>query len=127
MNVGYIYKITNTENNLIYIGSTIQSLTQRYNEHKCRNKNPVMYYKNPVIQELEQMNFNKIEDLKKREQYYLNLYDNKVNIMKAYESYEEKKIRRKNWREKNKDKINKNRKLSDRWKKIANEFLFILL
>jgi hypothetical protein len=33
---GKIYKITNCENDLVYVGSTCTSLTKRFSRHKCR-------------------------------------------------------------------------------------------
>ena len=42
INTGYIYKITNTLNNKIYIGSTKTSLEQRFNEHvQSRDTSPL--------------------------------------------------------------------------------------
>jgi group I intron endonuclease len=37
---GKIYKLVNSCNNDIYIGSTITPLWQRFNQHKCNSKNP---------------------------------------------------------------------------------------
>jgi len=38
MTVGKIYKITNNINNKIYIGCTINTIEQRFSEHKSRCK-----------------------------------------------------------------------------------------
>ena len=38
MSVGKIYKITNNINNKIYIGCTINTIEQRFREHKSRCK-----------------------------------------------------------------------------------------
>ena len=38
--IGFIYKIENKINNFVYIGSTIQQINKRWNEHRlCLNKN----------------------------------------------------------------------------------------
>ena len=127
MNIGRIYKIENDENDLIYIGSTTQKLTRRYSEHKCKNKNPIMNYKNTVIHLIEQFRFNEITELKKREQFYLNKHNNKINQIKAYESKDEKRKRMREWRNLNRDRINNSRRLAKSFKKIQTEFLNILL
>ena len=42
INTGYIYKITNTLSNKLYIGSTKTSLEQRFNKHViCKDNSPL--------------------------------------------------------------------------------------
>ena len=38
MRTGMIYKITNTVNDKVYIGQTIQQLKRRWNQHCCYSK-----------------------------------------------------------------------------------------
>lgn len=81
---GLIYIITNSINDKVYIGQTIQSLKDRWNEH-CRNpfskaeadmhiKRAILKYgkENFNIREIEKC---KIEELDEKEIYYISLYD----------------------------------------------------
>lgn len=81
---GLIYIITNSTNNKVYIGQTIQSLKDRWNEH-CRRasskaeadmhiKRAILKYgkENFNIRELEKC---KVEELNEKEIYYISLYD----------------------------------------------------
>ena len=43
--MGLIYKITNNQNDKVYIGKTIQSLKDRWQQHKCDSKNSNKDYK----------------------------------------------------------------------------------
>lgn len=87
---GIIYIITNSINEKIYIGQTIQSLKSRWQEH-CRRpsskaeanmriKRAIFKYgkENFSIKELERC---KVEELDKKEKYYISLYD---SIEKGY-------------------------------------------
>lgn len=127
MNIGKVYKIVSSQTDKIYIGSTTQSLNRRYNEHKCKNKNKIMFYKNTKIILLEEIRYNEVVELKKREQYYLDITENTINQIKAYESKDEKRKRMREWRNLNKDRINKSRRIAKSFKKIQTEFLNILL
>ena len=81
---GIIYIITNDINDKVYIGQTIQTLKQRWQQH-CRKpsskqesnmliKRAILKYgrKHFFIREVEKCN---IEDLDTREIYYIKLYD----------------------------------------------------
>lgn len=89
---GIIYIITNSINNKVYIGQTIQSLKNRWKEH-CRKgysknesnmhiKRAIFKYgkENFFIKELEKCN---IEELNEREIYYINLYN---SYLRGYNS-----------------------------------------
>ena len=81
---GIIYIITNSINEKVYIGQTIQSLKNRWQEH-CRRpfsrseanmriKRAIFKYgkENFSIKELERC---KVEELNEREGYYISLYN----------------------------------------------------
>ena len=81
---GFIYIITNTVNNKVYIGQTIRTIEDRWREH-CRNKchegELNMLIKKAIrkygkdkfsISVLERC---KVEDLNEKEIYYISLYD----------------------------------------------------
>ena len=75
----YIYKITNLINNKIYIGQTVRTIKQRFNEH-CGNQNSTISnairkygkenFKVEVINE-----FNTIDELNFFEEYYISLFN----------------------------------------------------
>lgn len=86
--LGTIYIITNSINSKVYIGQTIQPLTKRWEEHcriACSKNEANMVIKkaifkygkeNFIIKELEKC---AIEDLDKREIYYIDLYNSYNN------------------------------------------------
>lgn len=92
---GIIYIITNSINEKVYIGQTIQSLKDRWQEH-CRRpfsrsetnmriKRAIFKYgkENFSIKELERC---KVEELNEKERYYISLYNsvkNGYNIAKG--------------------------------------------
>lgn len=85
---GIIYIITNSINDKVYIGQTIQSLNNRWKEHcrkSCSKNEANMHIKRAIfkygedkfsIKELEKCN---IENLNEREIYYINLYNSYIN------------------------------------------------
>jgi len=87
--VGYVYKISNIIDNRVYIGSTI-NLHKRWNEHKrdlLKNKHQNIHLQRFVNKYgLDKLNFSVIETviddniLLNREQYYMNITENKFNI-----------------------------------------------
>ena len=80
---GKIYKIINENNEVIYIGSTVQELSQRYttHTHKSPNHKIILIEKNPC---------NSKEELIKREQEIIDEYPNLLNKCRAYTSTEDK-------------------------------------
>lgn len=85
-----IYKATNTQNNKVYIGQTIKSLSQRVSEHKCRasyadshNKfyNAIKKYgwENFIWEVVEESETWTQNELNEKEKYYIQLYDSIEN------------------------------------------------
>lgn len=90
--LGLIYIITNSINDKVYIGQTIQSLKDRWNEHcrKACSKNEADMHIKRAIFKYGKNNFNikelekcTIEELDEREIYYISLYD---SFNKGYNS-----------------------------------------
>jgi len=75
---GKIYKITNSENKEIYIGSTCHSLNCRMNGHrsdfkrgKTISSREILKYQDPLIVLIEDYPCNSKDELLKREQFYI--------------------------------------------------------
>ena len=110
---GKIYKITGTndkEEELIYIGSTVQKLCRRFAEHKSDMKKDKKYSSeqvvicsNCLITLIELFPCNSKEELLARERYYYNLYDC-INKSKPILLEGEKKEYHKQWEIENFDK-----------------------
>jgi len=100
---GKIYKIINPQNETIYIGSTIQTLSQRFCKHPHRGRG------NKIIL-IEKYQCDCREELIKREQEIIEQYDNLLNKQRAYRTEEYHK--QKEYREKFKDKISEKRKIN---------------
>ena len=136
---GKIYKIINNINDKIYIGSTIQTLAQRFYEHKRRaisEKNRVIYnainkigIENFKIILMEKFSCNSKEELVAREAYFIkefntskNGYNRVIPKRTNYEWYKDNKehvidyIRE--WGKKNKEKVNNYKK---KWEKENKE------
>lgn len=81
---GYIYKITNLINGTLYIGKTVDTIKERWNQHKSesckeRAKNRPLYrainkygIENFTIEVIEEVD---IKELSKREIYWIGYYD----------------------------------------------------
>jgi len=99
---GKIYKVINPQNEIIYIGSTTQTLSQRF----CRHEHKAIG--NKIIL-LENCPCNSREELVKREQELIEQYDNLLNKQRAYMSEEQHKEYKKKYYEEqyqnNRDKI----------------------
>lgn len=86
-----VYKITNKANNKVYIGITIRSLQERWNEHRSRIEErrhchlyaAMLQYgiENFVIEQIDSALTK--EELYKKEQYYISYYDSQ-NPAKGY-------------------------------------------
>ena len=115
---GKIYKISCDTYDKIYIGSTVQKLFQRLASHKAKKEcysKELFKYPNVKIELIERYPCNSKDELRIREQYYIN--ENKdlcINIKKAYISkediYERDRLNRINVYELNKDAIRKKQK-----------------
>ena len=96
--IGRVYKITNSIDDKLYIGSTTDTLSRRMSNHKmhCKNGCQSQVYKH--MREIGVQNFNIVilerfqdvlkEDLKAREDYYIKLFNTVRNGLNSkYEDY----------------------------------------
>jgi hypothetical protein len=86
--MGYIYKITNTLNNKIYIGQTIKTVQKRFTQHKNNSNkeyfSQIVLYKafnkygieNFTCEEIEEVPNNRLDE---REKYWIEYYDSYFN------------------------------------------------
>ena len=86
--MGYIYKITNTLNNKIYIGQTIKTVQKRFTQHKNNSNkeyfSQIVLYKafnkygieNFICEEIEEVPNDKLDE---REKYWIEYYDSYFN------------------------------------------------
>ena len=86
--MGYIYKITNTLNNKVYIGQTIKTVQKRFTQHKNNSNkeyfSQIVLYKafnkygieNFICEEIEEVSNDKLDE---RERYWINYYDSYFN------------------------------------------------
>jgi len=99
---GKIYKIINTQNEIIYIGSTIQQLSCRFSHHLYKGNG------NKIIL-IEDCPCSCKEELVRKEQEYIDQHSKLLNKFRAYRSdeyYKEyTKKRHKEYKENNKDKL----------------------
>jgi hypothetical protein len=136
-----IYKITSLQTDRIYIGSTVKHLWQRFSDHKTDHKrylegknkfvysSEILQFNDAKIELLESFICNNREELREREQHFINIFAeicvNKLNAYRTPEQlkqqhgdaqkayYAKNKVRlleegkelTKKWREANKDKI----------------------
>ena len=141
---GKIYKLSTSHTNLIYIGSTIQTLNDRVRLHRCKKSNNtnsglITKYNDFQIELIENYPCNSKKELLKREAYYIRLYfdicvntvipfrtkteyyqDNKEKIKKRSkqsreEKYEEIKSYKENYRQNNREKIRESDRARYRW------------
>jgi hypothetical protein len=105
---GKIYKVINTQNEIIYIGSTIQQLSHRFCRHIHKGGG------NKIVL-LENCPCNSKEELFKKEQEYIEQHNNLLNKQRAYnsEEYNDKytKKRKKEYYNNNKDRIKERKKI----------------
>lgn len=111
---GKIYKIISSNSDSVYIGSTVQKLNQRLNEHVCLYTNEIVKCGDYKIILIELYPCVTRDELLKREQYWID-NSNVVNKKKAYNptyikdyynnNKEKEKIRSKIYKELNKEKI----------------------
>ena len=86
--MGYIYKITNTLNNKIYIGQTVKTIEKRFQQHKNNSNKPyfsqIVLYKafnkygieNFICEQIEEVDNEKLNE---RERYWIEYYDSFFN------------------------------------------------
>jgi hypothetical protein len=106
--IGRIYKITSNQTNKVYYGSTIQTLSQRFNDHKKTSRNGIcssrelMCYDDAIIELIEEIEFDDKKQLKQVERYYIE-NNECVNVQVPLQTLKEYQI-------KNRDMILKKRK-----------------
>lgn len=127
-NFSKVYKITNSELNKCYIGSTTQSLIARFRQHNvnynystCSSK--ILFHnqdlKNIKIELLETVNCDNVNELREIEKKYIKATPNAINIKLPNRSSSEYYIDNKakilnrihQYYENNKQKISKNKKI----------------
>tara|TARA_Y100000385_G_C12748731_1_gene489982 strand:- start:27 stop:533 length:507 start_codon:yes stop_codon:yes gene_type:complete len=105
---GKIYKIINSQNKIVYIGSTVQKLSSRFCNHKYNGNGHKIIL-------LENCPCNSREELVKKEQDYIDSQEDLLNQMRAYRTEEYKTQYRKEYKKEysktNKDKISESSKL----------------
>lgn len=86
--MGYIYKITNTLNDKVYIGQTIKTVQKRFTQHKNNSNkeyfSQIVLYKafnkygieNFICEEIEEVPNEKLDE---REKYWIEYYDSYFN------------------------------------------------
>lgn len=120
-----IYKICNTEDDKIYIGSTKRSLSKRMSSHRSESINgacKIHIYMREIgfrkfyIEKLEEKEVENRHEQMKLETIWMSKLSPELNINVSYSSPERTKMinsrKDKKWREKNKDKISETYK---RW------------
>ena len=98
--LGKVYKLVNTVDDNIYVGSTCRTLKERISGHKCdakRNPNCPVYvhiknigWNNVNIVLIENYPCNSKKELKFRERYYIELLKSELNTIKPIESTDER-------------------------------------
>tara|TARA_R110000803_G_scaffold91303_2_gene158655 strand:- start:143 stop:733 length:591 start_codon:yes stop_codon:yes gene_type:complete len=101
---GKIYKVINTQNEIIYIGSTIQQLSHRFCRHIHKgNGNKIILIENcPCSCK---------EELVRKEQEYIDQYNNLLNQMRAYNSKEYNDEYNKKYYNNNQNKLKEKKKI----------------
>jgi len=96
--IGRIYKITSNKTNKVYYGSTIQTLSQRFNDHKktsnkkrCSSRE-LTCYDDAIIELLEEIEFDDKKQLKQVERYYIE-NNECVNIQVPLQTLKEYQIK----------------------------------
>ena len=129
MNTGYIYQIYDNTNGNKYYGSTIQPLSKRLSKHRSDYKAYVNEKRNFVtsfkiiengdytISLVEQVEYDTKIKLTSRERFFIE-NNECVNKYIPYKSCEEKKDKKKEWRQINKDILNEKKK---EWREINKD------
>lgn len=113
---GYVYKIESDCKSICYIGSTIQKLKQRFNEHKSKSKSKSKNSKCAIYKYLVDSNYMFSNGCELIEEYeivdrnhllaYEQLYINKYRCINEQSAFQlSKKLQSKFYYESNKDKI----------------------
>ena len=113
---GKIYQISNDIDKLIYVGSTIKSLSQRFSVHKCHAKRSPerKIYKHFAkygihhfeIKLIKKYPCNNKLELEIEEERYKIMLNAQLNMIRAHQTVEQRKEQKNEYREKNRAKIN---------------------
>ena len=111
--IGRVYKISNTDDSIVYIGATIRSLDTRWQEHTSRfkrwvagsNQKPYAIFKYFSSHGLDKFSIHlisthdivQLSELRIIEQQAMNQYQT-INIIKAYSTGEERAEKKRNGR-----------------------------
>ena len=134
-----VYKVTNTLDNMVYVGKTELTLNARWNQHirDTRNNSSLTVHKHMMKVHkhmrkvgIEKFNIEVIEEcpqttrdeIKIREQYHMDLVDDKLllnvnNAIKGHtnerskQNLKKRKEYQQNWKRENKDRINEQRRV----------------
>ncbi len=99
--IGKIYKIKSSKTDNVYIGSTIQTLNERFVKHKSDYKRfqngkggnitsfEIIKYPDAIIELIEEMTFETKDDMLFRERYHIENNNNCVNTQKPRITKEE--------------------------------------
>ena len=113
----FIYKLVSDKINKIYIGSSAETLEIRFRIHKSKTNgcySKILFDLGEVeIKKLEDYPCNNDNELRQREQYYMDLYKPRiVNKNKAYETEDQKKEQNNNRSKENYQKNKEEKKKS---------------
>jgi hypothetical protein len=111
-----IYKISNDIDQLIYVGSTITSLSQRFSSHKSKSK---LYPERKIYKHFAKYGIHHFEiklikkypcnnklELEIEEERYKIMLNAQLNMVRAHRTVEQRKEYQNEYREKNRAKIN---------------------
>ncbi len=120
--IGRIYKLTSTQSNQCYIGSTTRSIYTRLTEHNYnyyQYKNGKYHYTSSYdivkfddakIELLEEREFKDKKEMLERERFYIDSNENAVNQRNPITTKEDIKERKAKYYTDNKEQINKKKK-----------------
>jgi hypothetical protein len=113
---GKVYKIINENNEIVYIGSTVQTLSQRYQRHDHNKPNHKIIL-------IENYSCNSREELCMREQQLIEEHSNLLNKCRAYISKEDRKKYETKYYQNNKEHYKEYHKVYDKkWYENNKEY-----
>jgi hypothetical protein len=132
---GKIYKISSSQTDKIYVGSTYQQLCQRISNHRRNYRDwlvdgknfissyEILKYPDAKIILIEKYPCNDKDELHAREEYHrLQNKDICVNIVACFQTYEEKKEKWKKYAEEHRDQIVNYKKELYNKQKLTDEY-----
>lgn len=132
---GSIYKLTSPNTDMIYIGSTIRTLRERFNGHKSdwvlgnkhNESSKVMFdYGNVSIHLIRECEYDTIRDLQKQEQIEMDNYNGEICnnrrsflVRTEYQKTPKYKAQQKAYELKHKEKYDEYKRAYKRWIKAS--------